>query len=146
MKYLNKRSPQEMTKVFRRFSSIQSQPYQCFLDKKRIQQVFLNLLSNALKFTNSSGLISITVTLMNDRLEIQVKDTGIGITENDQDKLFKLFGYLKSTEQMNTQGIGLGLYICKQIVEEFGGQIHVDSVPHRGSAFTFFMRMANQGP
>ena len=101
--------------------------------------MFLNLLSNALKFTSSSGRINITVTILNDKLEIQVQDSGIGISEDDQEKLFKMFGFLKSTQQMNTQGIGLGLFICKQIVEEFDGKIHVKSVPQMGSTFTFFM-------
>ena len=101
--------------------------------------MFLNLLSNALKFTSSSGRINITVTLLNDKLEVQVQDSGIGISEDDQEKLFKMFGFLKSTQQMNTQGIGLGLYICKQIVEEFDGKINVKSVPQMGSTFTFFM-------
>ena len=50
---------------------------------------------------------------MDEQIEIQVEDSGIGISEVDQKKLFKMFGYLKSTQQMNIQGIGLGLFICK---------------------------------
>ena len=74
-------------------------------------------------------------------MEVQVQDSGVGISEEDQEKLFKMFGFLNSTQQMNTQGIGLGLYICKQIVEEFDGKIYVKSVPQVGSAFTFSMMM-----
>ena len=98
--------------------------------------MFLNLLSNALKFTSSSGRINITVTILNDKLEVQVQDSGIGISEEDQEKMF---GFLNSTHRMNTKGIGLGLYICKHIVEEFDGKIHVKSAPRMGSNFTFFM-------
>ena len=73
----------------------------------------MNLLANALKFTPSRGHITIRVDLMDEQIEIQVEDSGIGISEVDQKKLFKMFGYLKSTQQMNIQGIGLGLFICK---------------------------------
>ena len=58
-------------------------------------------------------------------LEISVKDTGIGITSEDQAKLFMLFGKLTTTASLNTNGIGLGLSICKRIVESFNGRIHV---------------------
>ena len=60
-------------------------------------------------------------------LKIQVKDTGEGIRPKDQDKLFKLFGYLKATQNKNVNGIGLGLVISKQIVEQFGGKIYLKS-------------------
>ena len=54
-------------------------------------------------------------------IEITVKDSGIGIKDEDKDKLFALFGFLESTKELNTKGIGLGLHISKKIVEEFGG-------------------------
>ena len=56
-------------------------------------------------------------------------DTGIGIKEEDQDKLFKLFGFVKDTQEMNTHGIGLGLVISEQIVKQFDGEIYFESVP-----------------
>lgn len=61
-------------------------------------------------------------------VKISVKDTGIGISQEDQTKLFKLFGFLKSSEKKNTKGIGLGLYISSRIVESFqGGKIEIES-------------------
>ena len=54
-------------------------------------------------------------------LQVSVSDTGIGISEEDQKKLFKLFGFLDSSKELNTKGIGLGLHITKQIVQQFGG-------------------------
>jgi signal transduction histidine kinase len=60
-------------------------------------------------------------------LKVSVKDNGIGIKEEDISKLFKLFGFLDSTSQMNTNGIGLGLYICQKIVNEFEGKMSVTS-------------------
>jgi signal transduction histidine kinase len=68
---------------------------------------------------------------------ITVLDTGTGISKKEQKKLFKMFGCLQSTQQMNTQGIGLGLFICKQIVEQFEGDIFVKSQVGKGTRFTF---------
>ena len=75
-------------------------------------------------------------------LKISVKDTGCGISEEDQGKLFKLFGFLKTTEKKNTKGIGLGLYISKRIVEFFGGgKIDLQSELGIGTTFTFKFKL-----
>ena len=68
-------------------------------------------------------------------------DTGVGIAYSDQDKLFKLFGFVEETESMNKNGIGLGLVIAEQIVHKFHGQIHFDSVPDEGSTFIFTFKL-----
>lgn len=60
-------------------------------------------------------------------IDVKVKDSGLGIRQNDLPKLFKLFGYLNQTNKVNSNGIGLGLYITKKIVEEFGGSVGVVS-------------------
>ena len=90
-------------------------------DMQRLQQVILSYQSNALKFTPAGGRIDIIVSLRRidakQFLEVEVRDTGCGISEANQQKLFKLFGYLNATSELNTQGIGLGLYITKMIVE-----------------------------
>ena len=82
-------------------------------------QVLLCLQSNALKFTQE-GYVKIVVEIVpkdeNTYLEIQVIDTGIGIKEEDQDKLFKLFGFVQDIENLNKNGIGLGLAISDEIV------------------------------
>lgn len=67
----------------------------------------------------------------------KVSDTGLGISKDDQLQLFTLFGKLKSSSSVNTNGIGLGLNICKQIIEAFGGRIWVDSEVGFGTSFTF---------
>jgi len=96
-------------------------------DKRRLQQVILNIQSNALKFTESGGSVIIYYTLYKidgqSFVEVQIKDTGMGIKRKDKSKLFKLFGFVKTTEDVNTRGIGLGLVISKKIVEKFDGQI-----------------------
>ena len=74
-------------------------------------QIILNLQSNALKFTQK-GFVQIKTILTQTQLIIQVIDTGAGIDKANQDKLFKLFGFVKDTQQVNIHGIGLGLMIC----------------------------------
>lgn len=80
----------------------------------------LNFLSNALKFTPRGGKITINCELIKETtphgvVEITVTDTGCGIRTEDQNKLFKMFGFLDRTKEINTKGIGLGLHICKLI-------------------------------
>ena len=114
-----------------------------FTDKDRVMQVLLGLQSNALKFTEN-GKVEIEVSIFNKVLQISVIDTGCGIPYEDQNKLFKLFGYVQDSKQMNTHGIGLGLTISKQIVEAFGGEIRFSSVPKEGSKFTFTFQLEDQ--
>lgn len=76
------------------------------------------------------------------KIAISVIDTGIGIKKDDRRKLFKLFGCLQNTRQMNTQGIGLGLVISENIVKAFEGQIAVRSKPGKGTKFSFFFTLA----
>ena len=83
-------------------------------DEQRVMQVLHNFVSNAIKFT-VEGEIHIHVELLKEGvpyLKVSVSDTGIGIKEEDQQKLFQLFGFIQSTQTMNTKGIGLGLAIC----------------------------------
>ena len=105
-------------------------------DEHRIMQVLLGLQSNALKFTQKGQVFTkvqiITVNL-EEFLKIQVTDTGIGIAKKDQDKLFKLFGFVQDEKQMNINGIGLGLMISKLIVEKFDGSIAFKSKKNIGS-------------
>lgn len=93
-------------------------------DEQRVMQVLHNLLTNALKFTLKGSVIVNWRRIAKggkEYLTISVKDTGIGIKDQDKGKLFKLFGFIQSSEEMNTKGIGLGLMICDKIVKKFGG-------------------------
>ena len=74
-------------------------------------------------------------------MNLQIEDTGVGISEEDQDKLFKLFGFLDSSKSLNPKGIGLGLYICKLITEIFGGTVSVISELDKGSTFSFSLEL-----
>ncbi|TNV82825.1 hypothetical protein FGO68_gene15916 [Halteria grandinella] len=105
-------------------------------DCKRFKQVLFNIIGNAVKFTYQ-GHIKITVEAIENRLVCQVEDTGIGIQMNDQQQLFKFFGTITKTKDLNRGGMGLGLTISKMILQEMGGDISVKSEQGVGSAFTF---------
>jgi signal transduction histidine kinase/CHASE3 domain sensor protein len=103
-------------------------------DSERIQQVFSNLIGNALKFTPAGGRIAVITQVESDRLRFSVSDTGPGISEENQKHLFDRYWQVKGTKQ---RGTGLGLFIAKGIVEAHGGSIEVHSLPGRGSTFSF---------
>ena len=96
-------------------------------DKKRLQQIILNLMSNALKFTDRNGKILIIAEKKGEFVRISVVDSGIGIKKRHQNRLFQMFGSIKDeAKKINVQGVGLGLVICKLIVEKFDG--HIDFI------------------
>lgn len=110
-------------------------------DELRIVQILNNLLSNAQKFT-SFGKITLEVVKtaqVNDKMELFfiVKDSGIGIDEADKEKLFQSFSQVDASISRKYGGTGLGLNICKQLVELMGGRIEVESEKNRGSTFSF---------
>ncbi|PIE40868.1 MAG: hypothetical protein CSA49_06285 [Gammaproteobacteria bacterium] len=112
-------------------------PLRIFSDSTRIRQIILNLLSNAFKFTEQ-GYISIKADqLANDKIKITIQDTGIGLTEKEQDKLFKSFSQADSSTTRKYGGTGLGLAISKQLAELMGGEIDVVSTKGKGSSFWF---------
>lgn len=94
-------------------------------DDRRFQQVLINLVKNALKFTPKYGAIRLKAVYSDDKIEMAVKDTGAGIAPEDFAKLFTRFGKLHRTAAINSAGIGLGLTIVKQIVEAYGGTVNV---------------------
>ena len=114
-------------------------------DDQRLTQVIVNLLSNAIKFTPEKGEIRLETSLVGEvggvcELRIEVTDTGIGITAEQQEKLFRAFGQADSGINRVFGGTGLGLAISKSIVELMGGKIWVESEFGQGSRFVFTIR------
>lgn len=112
-------------------------------DEDMISTVMRNLLTNALKFTNKNGSITISSTVKDGKVEISVKDTGIGMDENARKKLFRIDETLSTTGTDNETGTGLGLVLCKEFVEKHGGQISVVSELKKGSEFIFTLPLAD---
>lgn len=106
------------------------------IDRRRLLQCILNYLSNAVKFTEK-GSIAITAKSINDRIDISVTDTGIGIKEEDIARLFSPFVRLESPLSVQAGGTGLGLYLTKKLVEDaLGGTVAVKSKYGKGSTFS----------
>jgi len=105
-------------------------------DAGKVRQVLLNLIGNALKFTQR-GQIDISVREESEQLSFTVRDTGIGISKADQVLLFDRFKQVDSSQSRVHGGAGLGLAICRELVELMGGEINVESEPGQGSVFSF---------
>jgi PAS domain S-box-containing protein len=106
-------------------------------DQLRVRQIFYNLLSNGVKFTDPGGEVRVTAAQDGDYVRITVSDTGMGIPAPECERIFDKFYQVGYTTTGVRQGTGLGLTICKQLVQMQGGQIWVDSEPGKGSHFHF---------
>jgi signal transduction histidine kinase len=103
-------------------------------DRKRIQRVVTNLLENAIKYTPEHGSVAIDAVNESGRLRIDVKDTGIGITDKELTLIFQRF--YRCDQSRSQGGVGLGLSLVKAYTESMNGEIHVESVPNQGSLFS----------
>jgi signal transduction histidine kinase len=106
-------------------------------DERKLKQVVLNLVSNALKFSPDGGTVGISAEKSGDSLVISVTDTGIGMAREDIGKLFQPFRQLDTTLTKKYEGTGLGLHLCRKFVELHGGAIRVESEVGKGSRFSF---------
>jgi signal transduction histidine kinase len=114
-------------------------------DPIRIRQILLNLLNNAVKFTEK-GKVSLEIRRLGEtneevQLRVAVTDTGIGLSEEDQQKLFQSFSQVDTSMTRRFGGTGLGLAICRKLVELMGGSIHVASSPKKGSTFWLTIKL-----
>ncbi|HII80934.1 MAG TPA: PAS domain S-box protein [Methanosarcina sp.] len=113
-------------------------------DRSRLTQILYNLVSNAIKFTPEGGRISIQCKKSGTRAIFSVTDTGIGISSEDQKKLFQPFTQIDSSSARQYCGTGLGLVLVKNFVELHGGKIWVESETGKGSSFTFELPIDNE--
>src|SRR5262245_46026761 len=115
-------------------------------DERKIKQILLNLLSNAVKFTPEGGRIGINARQANGSVEISVSDTGIGISPEDQAKIFEEFRQVGGDYAHKREGTGLGLTLAKKFVELHGGKIWVESEVGKGSTFSFTLPERSSPP
>jgi signal transduction histidine kinase len=111
-----------------------SAPIRAVVDRDRIRQALAALLDNAVKYTAAGGMVEVTVRTVGDDAEIEVADTGIGMTREHLPHIFDRF--YRIDEARTAGGSGLGLAIVRQIMEAHGGSVDVTSLPGKGSTFT----------
>ncbi len=114
-------------------------------DEGKLRQVLLNLVDNSSKFTPDEGKLKIEAVRDGDLCRVSVIDNGIGINEEDQERIFEPFCRLDNPLARKRGGTGLGLALVKQIVEQYGGQIWVESEQGKGSRFTFTVPLSTNG-
>lgn len=114
------------------------------LDEDKFQQILTNLIDNAAKYSTDGKTVTISTELSENFVEIKITDEGVGIKQEDYDKVFKKFSRLENHLTSTTQGNGLGLYITKQLVENMGGQISFTSEINKGTTFRLLMPVYNQ--
>ncbi|UGV40820.1 PAS domain-containing sensor histidine kinase [Methanococcoides orientis] len=113
------------------------------VDSGKLKQILYNLIGNAIKFSNDGGDISVECRMVQDYVEFEVRDGGIGIKEDDLDKLFKPFSQINSSSQKKYNGTGLGLSLVKKFVELHGGHVWVKSEYGMFSIFGFAIPLEN---
>jgi two-component system, sensor histidine kinase and response regulator len=114
-----------------------------FGDEMRLEQVVINFITNAIKYAPGTNQVNVTVHIKDEKLYLAVKDFGIGISKEQQHKIFDKF-YRVEENSNRFNGLGIGLYICSEIINRHGGTIGVNSVPDEGSEFYFIVPITEE--
>ncbi|WP_051882187.1 ATP-binding protein [Parvularcula oceani] len=124
------------------YAEVEDCPASAVIDEKHVRQIVNNLLNNAIKFTEE-GSVRLSAHCRDERLVIAVQDTGIGIDEADQERIFEMFEQASSGASRRYGGTGLGLAICRRLARLMGGEIAVESVPGEGSTFSLALPLVD---
>jgi signal transduction histidine kinase len=111
-------------------------------DPDKLRQVLVNLIENAVKYSGE-GRIEVRLQRRNGKMRFSVRDEGLGIPLEQQDRIFEKFYRLDPDMTQGVGGTGLGLYICRELIEGMAGEIWVESEPGRGSTFSFELPLAS---
>jgi two-component system sensor histidine kinase VicK len=114
-------------------------------DRDRAEEVLFNLIDNAIKYSPEGASIRMEAESNGKFMLISVSDQGVGIPADEMEKIFDKFHRVDRSDATETYGHGLGLYICRRLIEAQGGQISVDSVLGEGSTFRFSLPLAGRG-
>jgi signal transduction histidine kinase len=114
-------------------------------DRRRVEQILLNLLGNAIKFTERGGVTLVAQTDQGESIRLGVIDTGIGIKPEDLGGLFQPFRQVDTGLSRNHEGTGLGLAICRRLADLLGGEVHAESEYGVGSTFTLVLPVRARG-
>lgn len=114
-------------------------------DREKLKQILINILANAVKFTDEGSVVC-SVLREPGRLSVEVRDTGIGISPEDRKRIFSKFFQADPSHAREHRGTGLGLPLCRMLVELLGGELEVESEPGAGSRFTFWVPQAQASP
>lgn len=112
-------------------------PGMAYADENMIRTVVRNIVSNAIKFTKTGGQVKVATSLKNDKLQVDISDTGVGIRDQDIEKLFRIDKNHSTVGTENEMGTGLGLILCKEFILKNNGKIWVTSSVGQGSTFSF---------
>jgi signal transduction histidine kinase len=113
-------------------------------DLDRLHQVIANLIDNAVKYSPENSEIAISIESDGEEGVLSVSNHGPGIPIEEQPRLFQKFSRLDSQDNKETYGYGLGLYLCRRLIEGMNGRIWVESTPGRGATFRFALPLAKQ--
>ena len=108
-------------------------------DREHLRRLLLNLVDNAIKYTPAGGKVTLALHSDNDWASLMIADTGIGLSKDEQQRIFSRFHRATETRSRNERGVGLGLSIARSIAEAHGGRIDVESTPGQGSTFTIHL-------
>jgi signal transduction histidine kinase/CheY-like chemotaxis protein len=122
--------------------SLPATPFVVEADRRRIEQVLVNLLQNAAKYSAEGSRIEVRVEGHGKEVAVSVTDHGIGIPDEDREQVFQRFFRATNARVTNYGGLGMGLFISNEIVQRHGGRFEVKSVPGEGSTFTFLLPLA----
>jgi signal transduction histidine kinase len=115
-----------------------------FADNARINQVLVNLISNAIKYSPDADKVIVNLTKTKDKITVSVQDFGMGIPKEEQSRIYERFFRAKGKKEGKIPGLGLGLFISSEVVKQHGGNLWVDSKEGKGSTFYFTLPLGKK--